>query len=110
MTELVLVSDSAAKRVAFLLNQEGMPDGALRVAVNGGGCSGFQYGFSLEKERNDDDLVIEKQGATVLVDTMSQLYLAGSEIDFIEDVIGSSFQIRNPNAKSECGCGTSFSV
>jgi iron-sulfur cluster insertion protein len=110
MTELVLVSDSAAKRVAFLLNQEGMPNGALRVAVNGGGCSGFQYGFSLEKERNDDDLVIEKQGATVLVDTMSQLYLAGSEIDFIEDVIGSSFQIRNPNAKSECGCGTSFSV
>ena len=110
MSELVVVSDSAAKRVAFLLNQEGMPDGALRVAVNGGGCSGFQYGFSLEKERNDDDLVIEKQGATVLVDVMSQLYLAGSEIDFIEDVIGSSFQIRNPNTKSECGCGTSFSV
>ena len=110
MSELVVVTDSAAKRVAFLLNQEGMPDGALRVAVNGGGCSGFQYGFSLEKERNDDDLVIEKQGATVLVDVVSQLYLAGSEIDFIEDVIGSSFQIRNPNTKSECGCGTSFSV
>ncbi|TDI61437.1 MAG: iron-sulfur cluster insertion protein ErpA [Alphaproteobacteria bacterium] len=110
MSELVIVTDSAAKRVAFLVKQEGLANGALRVAVNGGGCSGFQYGFSLDDTRNDDDLVIEKEGAVVLVDTMSQLYLAGSEIDFVEDVIGSSFQIRNPNAKSECGCGTSFSV
>jgi iron-sulfur cluster insertion protein len=110
MSELVIVTESAAKRVAFLVNQEGTPDAALRVAVNGGGCSGFQYGFSLDETRNDDDLVIEKEGATVLVDMMSQLYLAGSEIDFVEDVIGSVFQIRNPNAKSECGCGTSFSV
>jgi len=110
MSELVVVTESAAKRVAFLVDQEGTPNAALRVAVNGGGCSGFQYGFSLDESRNDDDLVIEKEGATVLVDMMSQLYLAGSEIDFIEDVIGSSFQIRNPNAKSECGCGTSFSV
>jgi iron-sulfur cluster insertion protein len=110
MSELVVVTQSAAKRVAFLVNQEGNPNAALRVAVNGGGCSGFQYGFSLDESRNDDDLVIEKEGATVLVDMMSQLYLAGSEIDFIEDVIGSSFQVRNPNATSECGCGTSFSV
>ncbi len=110
MSELVVVTDSAAKRVAVLVEQEGLANGALRVAVNGGGCSGFQYGFSLDDTRKDDDLIIEKEGATVLVDMMSQLYLAGSEIDFIEDVIGSSFQIRNPNAKSECGCGTSFSV
>jgi len=110
MSELVTVTQSAAKRVAFLVKQEGTPKAALRVAVNGGGCSGFQYGFSLDEDRNDDDLVIEKEGATVLVDTMSQLYLAGSEIDFIEDVIGSSFQIRNPNSKSECGCGTSFAI
>ena len=110
MSELVHVTDSAAKRVAFLVEQEGTPDAALRIAVNGGGCSGFQYGFSLDETRNDDDLVIEKHGATVLVDMMSQLYLAGSEVDFVEDIIGSAFQIRNPNAKSECGCGTSFSV
>ena len=110
MSDLVHVTDSAAKRVAFLVEQEGMPNAALRIAVNGGGCSGFQYGFSLDESRNDDDLVIEKHGATVLVDMMSQLYLAGSEVDFVEDVIGSSFQIRNPNAKAECGCGTSFSV
>ena len=110
MSDLVHVTDSAAKRVAFLVEQEGTPNAALRIAVNGGGCSGFQYGFSLDESRNDDDLVIEKHGATVLVDMMSQLYLAGSEVDFVEDVIGSSFQIRNPNAKAKCGCGTSFSV
>ena len=110
MSELVTVTDSAAKRVAFLVEQEGNPKAALRIAVNGGGCSGFQYGFSLDESRNEDDLIIEKCGATVLVDTMSQLYLAGSEVDFVEDVIGSAFQIRNPNAKSECGCGTSFAV
>ena len=110
MADLVTISDSAAKRVSFLMDQEKAPDTALRVAVNGGGCSGFQYGFSFDQNRNDDDLVIEKDGAVVLIDVMSQLYLAGSEIDFVEDVIGSSFQIHNPNAKSECGCGTSFSV
>jgi iron-sulfur cluster insertion protein len=93
-----------------LMTQENLPNAGLRVAVNGGGCSGFQYGFSFDETRNDDDLIIEKEGAVVLIDTMSQLYLAGSEIDFVEDVIGSSFQINNPNAKSECGCGTSFSV
>ncbi len=110
MADLVTISDSAAKRVAFLMAQEKATDTALRVAVNGGGCSGFQYGFSFDQTRNDDDLVIEKDGAIVLIDIMSQLYLAGSEIDFVEDVIGSSFRIHNPNAKSECGCGTSFSI
>ncbi len=109
-TQLVSVSDSAAARIAFLMDQEGDPDVALRVAVNGGGCSGFQYAFSFDDARQDDDLVIEKDGAVVLVDSMSQLYLAGAEIDFVEDVIGSSFQINNPNATSSCGCGTSFSI
>ncbi|MFN3232208.1 MAG: iron-sulfur cluster insertion protein ErpA [Alphaproteobacteria bacterium] len=109
-TQLVSVSDSAAARIAFLMGQEGDQDIALRVAVNGGGCSGFQYAFSFDDARQSDDLVIEKDGAVVLVDSMSQLYLAGAEIDFVEDVIGSSFQIKNPNATSSCGCGTSFSV
>ena len=109
-TDLVTVTDNAAKRIAFLMAQEGDDSVALRVAVNGGGCSGFQYAFSFDDARQADDLVIEKDGATVLIDSMSQLYLAGSEIDFVEDVIGSSFQIRNPNATSSCGCGTSFSI
>ena len=109
-TQLVSVSDSAAKRIAFLMAQEGDSSVALRVAVNGGGCSGFQYAFSFDDTRGDDDLVLEKDGAVVLVDSMSQLYLAGSEIDFVEDVIGSSFQIHNPNATASCGCGTSFSI
>lgn len=108
--QLVSVSENAAKRIAFLADQEGDKDMALRVSVNGGGCSGFQYAFAFDKDRKDDDLVIERAGATVLVDSMSQLYLAGSEIDFVEDVIGSSFQITNPNATSSCGCGTSFSI
>lgn len=110
MADLVTVTESAAKRIAFLVEQEGNPNVALRVAVNGGGCSGFQYAFSFDDARTDGDLIIERDGSTVLVDTMSQLYLAGSEIDFIEDVIGSSFQIRNPNATASCGCGSSFSV
>jgi len=109
-SQLVSVSDSAAARIAFLMQQEGDESVALRVAVNGGGCSGFQYAFSFDDERHDDDLVIEKDGAVVLIDSMSQLYLAGAEIDFVEDVIGSSFQIHNPNATSSCGCGTSFSI
>ena len=108
--QLVSVSDNAAKRIAFLMREEGDEGVALRVAVNGGGCSGFQYAFSFDDARQADDLIIEKDGATVLVDSMSQLYLAGAEIDFVEDVIGSSFQINNPNATSSCGCGTSFSV
>lgn len=110
MSELVKVTDNAFKRIAFLKEREGEHDVALRIAVNGGGCSGFQYAFSFDDVRNDDDLAIEKDGATVLIDVTSQLYLAGSEIDFVEDVIGSSFQIRNPNATASCGCGSSFAV
>ncbi len=82
----------------------------LRVAVTGGGCSGFQYNFTLDDTRTDDDLVIEKNGATVLVDQMSLDFLAGAELDYADDLIGASFKFNNPNAQSSCGCGTSFSV
>jgi len=83
---------------------------ALRVAVNGGGCSGFQYEFDLAGAPNEDDLVLERDGALALIDSVSQAYLAGSEIDFVDDLIGQSFRVKNPNATSSCGCGTSFSI
>jgi iron-sulfur cluster assembly accessory protein len=105
----VTLSDRAARRIAEILNGE-PGETALRVSVNGGGCSGFQYGFDLEGSRNADDVVIEKHGAKVLIDPVSLLYMAGSEIDFVDDLIGASFQIRNPNATASCGCGTSFSI
>ena len=82
----------------------------LRVAVTGGGCSGFQYNFELDGVKADDDLVLERDGAVVLIDTMSLDFLKGAEIDFVDDLIGASFKIHNPNAQSSCGCGTSFSV
>lgn len=105
----ITITDRAARRVADILKAEG--EGvALRVAVSGGGCSGFQYGFTLDDARAADDLVLEKAGATVLVDSVSVMYLEGSEIDFVDDLIGSSFKIQNPNATASCGCGTSFSV
>ena len=107
---LVSLSDSAAKRIAEILKDEGDDSLMLRVSVSGGGCSGFQYGFSFDDTRSEDDLVIEKDGVTVLVDSMSLLYMGGAEIDFVEDLIGSSFQIKNPNATAQCGCGSSFSV
>lgn len=105
----VTVSSSAAKRIATILAKEADAN-ALRVAVSGGGCSGFQYTFDLVNGAEDDDLVIERDGATVLVDSMSLEFLAGSEIDFVDELIGQSFQVRNPNATASCGCGTSFSV
>ncbi|WEK49312.1 MAG: iron-sulfur cluster insertion protein ErpA [Candidatus Kaistia colombiensis] len=105
----VTLSDRAAKRIARILSKE--PSGtALRVTVSGGGCSGFQYGFDLDTTRAEDDLVIEKNGATVLIDQISLPYMDGSEIDFVDDVIGQSFQIRNPHATASCGCGTSFAL
>ena len=82
----------------------------LRIAVSGGGCSGFQYGFTFDDTANDDDLKIEKEGATVVIDNTSLELLGGSQIDYVEDMIGASFQIKNPNAKSSCGCSNSFSV
>ena len=105
----VEMSDAAAKRIAKILSGE--PDKiALRVAVEGGGCSGFSYKMDLVDAKNDDDVVIEKDGATVLIDDMSLVYMGGSVIDFVDDLIGQSFQIRNPNAVASCGCGTSFSI
>ena len=103
------VTDSAAKRIAFLASREAKPV-MMRVAVLGGGCSGFQYNFSFEDARNDDDLVIERNGASVLVDSTSLELLQGSELDYVEEMVGSSFQVKNPNATSSCGCGNSFSV
>lgn len=105
----VTVSASAAKRIAEILKAEA--DGTmLRVSVEGGGCSGFQYSFTLDDDKTADDLVIERDGATVLVDNVSLMYMDGSEIDFVDDLIGQSFQVKNPNATAACGCGTSFSI
>jgi iron-sulfur cluster assembly accessory protein len=105
----VTLSDRAAARIAKILAKE--PAGSmLRVAVNGGGCSGFQYDFQITTGRNADDLVVEKAGVQVVIDELSMQYLAGSEIDYADELIGASFKITNPNATSSCGCGTSFSV
>ena len=109
MTVNVTVTDRAARRIGEILRQE--PAGTmLRVSVEGGGCSGFQYRFDTERERADSDVVIERSGATVLIDPVSLNYMAGSEIDFVDDLIGAAFKIANPNATASCGCGTSFSV
>ncbi len=105
----VTVSERAAKRIAEIVASEA-DDTMLRVSVEGGGCSGFQYKFDLVQARDDDDLAIERSGVTVLVDPISLPYMAGSEIDFVDGLIGASFQVRNPNATAGCGCGTSFSI
>ena len=105
----ITVSDRAATRIASILARE--PAGAmLRVAVNGGGCSGFQYAFDIVSNRNDDDFEIEKSGVVVLVDEISAEYMKNSEIDFSDELIGAAFKINNPNATANCGCGTSFSL
>jgi iron-sulfur cluster assembly accessory protein len=110
MTEVnVTLSDSAAKRIAAIVGAEAGKS-ALRVAVEGGGCSGFSYKFDLVPASEPDDLVIERGSARVLVDPVSLEYLSGSEIDFVDDLIGSSFKVHNPNATASCGCGTSFSI
>jgi len=105
----VTISDRAARRIAEILQAETQPV-ALRVAVTGGGCSGFQYSFALDDAQLDEDLVVEKNGARVLIDPVSLDFLAGAEIDFTDDLIGQAFKINNPNATASCGCGTSFSV
>ncbi len=104
----VTLSAAAAKRINAIMAQHGHK--ALRVAVVGGGCSGFSYTFDFAEAPQSDDLVIERDGATVLVDTVSLDFLAGSEIDYADELIGAAFKINNPNAKSGCGCGTSFSL
>jgi iron-sulfur cluster insertion protein len=106
----VLVSASAARRIAFLVTQQGTGAQMLRVSVSGGGCSGFQYGFDFDDQVNDDDRVFERDGARVVVDEVSLELLGGAEVDFVEDLMGAYFQINNPNATSSCGCGTSFSI
>jgi len=105
----ITVSERAARRIGEILKHE--PAGTmLRVSVEGGGCSGFQYKFDMERAKGDDDLVIARNGATVLIDSVSQQYMAGSEIDFVEDLIGAAFKVKNPNATASCGCGTSFAL
>ena len=106
----LLFTDSAANKVKDLIAEEGNPDLKLRVFVTGGGCSGFQYGFTFEETTADDDTVMEKNGVTLLIDPMSFQYLMGAEIDYTEGLEGSQFVIKNPNATSTCGCGSSFSV
>ena len=109
MDHNVIVTDRAAKRVSAIIAGEAAPK-MLRVSVSGGGCSGFQYNFDLVDDQNNDDIVIEKDGIKVLIDEISLAYMTGSEIDYVEDLIGASFQIKNPNATASCGCGTSFSM
>jgi iron-sulfur cluster assembly accessory protein len=105
----VTVTERAAHRIGEILRQE--PAGTmLRVSVAGGGCSGFQYRFDTERAKAADDVVIERAGAAVLIDPISLNYMAGSEIDFVDDLIGSSFKVNNPNATASCGCGTSFAL
>jgi len=109
MAANIIISERAARRIGEILRQE--PAGAmLRVSVAGGGCSGFQYKFDIERAKADDDLVIERAGATVLIDPTSLNYMAGAEIDFVDDLIGSSFKVNNPQATASCGCGTSFAL
>jgi len=106
----LVFTDSAAAKVADLIAEEGNPDLKLRVFVQGGGCSGFQYGFTFEETVAEDDTAMDKHGVTLLVDPMSFQYLQGAEIDYSEGVEGAQFVIKNPNASSTCGCGSSFSV
>lgn len=105
-----IFTDAAADKVRELIQEEGNPALKLRVFVSGGGCSGFQYGFTFDEIVNDDDATVEKNGVTLLVDPMSYQYLVGAEIDYVEGLEGSQFTIKNPNAVSTCGCGSSFSV
>lgn len=108
--ETIDITESCLTRVTELVAEEGNPNLKLRVFVSGGGCSGFQYGFTFDEEQNEDDYVLDKEGVKVVIDVMSYQYLAGSKIDFVEDLNGSQFVISNPQAVSTCGCGSSFSI
>ncbi len=103
-------TDNAANKVKSLIDEEGNTELKLRVFVTGGGCSGFQYGFTFDEEKAEDDTVMEKNGVQLLIDAMSYQYLAGAEIDYTEGLEGAQFVIKNPNATSTCGCGSSFSA
>jgi iron-sulfur cluster insertion protein len=116
MTEIKARSDpfqlteSAARRINEILASEGQAGFKLRVSVSGGGCSGFQYGFALDEHDEDGDIAIERDGARVVIDGMSLMYMLGCEVDFVEDLTGSYFRVTNPNATASCGCGNSFAV
>lgn len=106
----VTLSENAAKRINTLVASQGNKNLKFRITINGGGCSGFQYDFALVEESKEDDLVVERNGATMLVDGLSIMYLMGSEVDFTEELAGSMFVVKNPNATASCGCGSSFAV
>jgi iron-sulfur cluster insertion protein len=107
---MLKLSDSAKDKLKEIFLEEDNPDTKLRVFVQGGGCSGFQYGFTFDEIANEDDFVVEESDIKILIDAMSAQYLESAEIDYVEDITGSSFNIKNPNAKTTCGCGSSFSV
>jgi iron-sulfur cluster insertion protein len=106
----IVFSNAAARKVQELILEEGNPELNLRVYISGGGCSGFQYGFSFDEERAEDDIVVNNDGVALLVDPLSFQYLMGAEVDYSESLQGAQFVIRNPNAQTTCGCGSSFSV
>ncbi len=110
LPSVLVFTDSAASKVRELIEEEGNPNLKLRVFVQGGGCSGFQYGFTFDEDVNEDDTTLDKNGVTLLIDSMSFQYLTGAEIDYKEDINGAQFVIKNPNATTTCGCGSSFSV
>ena len=107
---MITITESALAKIADILAEENNPNIKLRTFVQGGGCSGFNYGFTLDEEQNEDDFVIEKPGVVVVVDALSMNYLQGATIDYKEELMGSQFVINNPNATTTCGCGSSFSV
>ncbi|MEJ2108062.1 MAG: iron-sulfur cluster insertion protein ErpA [Acidiferrobacteraceae bacterium] len=106
----IVFSDDAAAKVHALISEEGNPELKLRIFISGGGCSGFQYGFSFDESSGDDDIVVEKNGVQVLIDPLSLQYLVGAEVDYQEGLDGARFVIKNPNATTTCGCGSSFSM
>ena len=107
---MISLTESALEKITDILAEENNPAVKLRTFVQGGGCSGFSYGFTLDEEQNEDDFVIDNNGIVVLIDSMSMQYLQGATIDYKEELMGSSFTINNPNAQTTCGCGSSFSV
>jgi iron-sulfur cluster insertion protein len=104
------VTENAARRIGAILAKEAQPGLKLRISVSGGGCSGFQYGFDLDDRDEDGDIAVERDGAKVVIDGLSLLYMMGCEVDYVEDLTGSYFRVNNPNASSSCGCGNSFAV
>lgn len=104
------VSERAARRIGEILASEGQPGLKLRISVSGGGCSGFQYGFALDDHDEDGDVAVDRDGARVVIDGMSLMYMLGCEVDYVEDLTGSYFRVTNPNASASCGCGNSFAI